>query len=217
MKPYFFRLSVLLFVLCFVGLNENLLYADQASKRTVSQEQQASAIEKGKMVQVIYYSRTGRTKIVAETIKNVLNCDMQEIKDLKDRSGITGFISGMIDVRKNPITAISPESVCIEDYDLLFIGSPIWGMKFAPAISTFLDSTSDCKDKKVVLFATTSARIKQSAFDEYSDIIQKKGGEVIDNFFIKTLWKETNEIKEEAAEIVMENKGRWMEEAGEKE
>lgn len=210
MKSYFLMMSVVLWVFCFVNVNEKQLCAEQAPNQTVSQEEQGLVIEKGQKAQVIFYSRTGRTRNVAETIKDILDCDMLEINDLKDRSGIMGFISGMIDVRKNPTTKISPESVNIEDYDLLFIGSPIWGMKFAPAITTFLDSTTNFKGKKVVLFVTTSSRIKQSAFNEYSEIIHKKGGEVIGNFFVKTLWKDSNEIKEEAKEIIIENKGKWM-------
>lgn len=210
MKSYFLMMSVVLWVLCFVHVTEKQLCAEQTPNQTVSQEGQGLVIEKGQNAQVIFYSRTGRTKTVAETIKEILDCDMQEITDLKDRSGMMGFISGMIDVRKNPITKISPESVSIKDYDLLFIGSPIWGMKFAPAMTTFLDSTTNFKGKKVVFFVTTSSRIKQSAFNEYSDIIHKKGGEVIGNFFIKTLWKDTNEIKEEAKKIIIENKGKWM-------
>ncbi|KPJ55898.1 MAG: hypothetical protein AMJ42_06025 [Deltaproteobacteria bacterium DG_8] len=166
-------------------------------------------MEKEQKVQVIFYSRTGKTKTVAKTISETLGCDMQEIKDLKDRSGIRGFISGMIDVRKKPITAISPKVVVLKDYDLLFIGSPIWGMKFAPAITTFLNSTN-FKGKKIVFFVTTSAHMKKTVFDEYSELIYTKGGEVIGNFFIKTIWKDSNEIKEEAKKILAENLDKWI-------
>ena len=89
-------------------------------------------------------------------------------------------------------------------------------LKIAPAIKTFLASVTDFKGKKVVLFVTTSSRIKQSAFDEYAESIRKKGGEVIGSFFIKTLWGETDEIKAEAKEIIMKNKEKWMMGVGEK-
>ncbi|KPL26765.1 MAG: hypothetical protein AMS23_00310 [Bacteroides sp. SM1_62] len=158
---------------------------------------------------MVFYSRTGNTKTVSETIRETLYCDIQEIKDLKDRTGMRGYISGMIDVRKNPITPVSPKVVNLKDYDLLFIGSPIWGMKFAPAITTFLNS-ADFEGKKVVLFATTSARMRQTAFDEYSELIHTKGGEVIDTFFIKTLWKDSSEIEEKAKNILAEKEGEWM-------
>ena len=165
---------------------------------------------KGKISgQVIFYSRTGNTRIVAEVIGETFGLPLQEIKDLKDRSGFFGFIGGMIDVRKNPITTISPETVNLGGHDVLFIGSPIWGMKLAPAITTFLEGT-EFSGKKVILFTTTSSRMKQSAFDEYSKLIQKKGGTVIDTFFLKTLWKESEEIRNEAQELVAERTESWM-------
>ena len=164
----------------------------------------------GEKALVVYYSRTGNTRIVAETIRDNFGCRLQEIEDMKDRSGFFGFIGGMIDVRRNPITTINPTTLNLEDYDLLFIGSPIWGMKCAPAITTFLQA-SDFTNKKVVLFVTTSSRMKESAFDEYSELIHTKGGTVIDTFFIKTLWKDTTEIQEAARAILTERQSVWME------
>jgi flavodoxin len=159
--------------------------------------------------QVIFYSRTGNTRIVAEVIGETFGLHLQEIKDLKDRSGFFGFIGGMIDVRKNHITTISPETFSLEEYKVLFIGSPIWGMKFAPAITTFLEKT-DFSGKKVILFTTTSSRMKQTAFDEYNELIQKKGGTVVDTFFLKTLWKESNDIRKEAGELVAGKTESWV-------
>ena len=164
----------------------------------------------GEKALVIYYSRTGNTRIVAETIRDSFSCGLQKIEDMKDRSGFFGFIGGMIDVRKNPITTINPPTLNLADYDLLFIGSPIWGMKCAPAITTFLQA-ADFTSKKVVLFVTTSSRMKDSAFDEYSKLIHTKGGTVIDTFFIKTLWKDSTEIKEAVRAILTGRQNVWME------
>jgi flavodoxin len=180
---------------------------------TASDIQQPPSVEKGTKKktagQVIFYSRTGNTRILAEVIGETLGLPLQEIKDLKDRSGFFGFIGGMIDVRKNPITSISPETVNVDGYEVLFIGSPIWGMKLAPAITTFLEKT-DFSRKKIILFTTTSSRMKQTAFDEYSELIQKKGGTVIDAFFLKTLWKESDEIRKEAEELVAAKTESWV-------
>ena len=164
----------------------------------------------GEKAQVIYYSRTGNTRIVAETIRDTFGCTVQEIEDMKDRSGFFGFVGGMIDVRRNPTTMINPATVNLEDYDLLFIGSPIWGMKCAPAITTFLHS-ADFTNKKVVIFVTTSSRMKQTAFDEYAELIKTRGGTVIDTFFIKTLWKDSSEIKEAAQAVLRERVTTWAE------
>ena len=46
--------------------------------------------------------------------------------------------------------------------------------------------------------------MKQTAFDEYTELIETKGGSVIDTFFVKTLWKDSSEIKETAQAVLME-------------
>jgi len=203
----FFNTYILAVVILFTSVLPDL---KNSCATDTQQPEPAAKVTKEEIAgQVIFYSRTGNTRIVAEVISEVLNLQLQEIKDLKDRSGFFGFVGGMIDVRKNPITTISPETVNLGGHDVLFIGSPIWGMKLAPAITTFLEGT-EFSGKKVILFTTTSSRMKQSAFDEYSKLIQKKGGTVIDTFFLKTLWKESEEIRNEAQELVAERTESWM-------
>ena len=43
-------------------------------------------------VLVVYYSRTGNTKFVAEAIAQSLEADIEEIKDGKNRMGVFGFL-----------------------------------------------------------------------------------------------------------------------------
>jgi len=42
---------------------------------------------------VVFYSRTGTTKQVAEALAQSLNCDSEELIDTKKRSGPLGFLS----------------------------------------------------------------------------------------------------------------------------
>ncbi len=63
---------------------------------------------------------------------------------------------------------------------------------------------------QVILFTTTSSRMKQTAFDQYSQLIHTKGGSVIDTFFLKTFWKESEEIEKEAQEMVSAKKELWL-------
>jgi flavodoxin len=158
---------------------------------------------------VIFYSRTGNTRTVAQAISNSLDCDLQEILDLKDRSGIKGFIGGVVDTNKNALTDISPNSVDLTAYNPVLIGSPIWGNKFCPAMATFCKA-ADFKGKKVILFAVTSGRATQKNFDQYSNLIETKGGNVIDTFVIKTLWKDAKEIQGQAKKILDVKAEKWM-------
>ena len=43
-------------------------------------------------VLVVYYSRTGNTRFVAEAIAQSLEADIEEIKDGKNRMGVFGFL-----------------------------------------------------------------------------------------------------------------------------
>ena len=209
MKVYFHTPILLLSVLfCFGATNPGNCFASDIQQPGTDTKEEI-IMENELHGLVIFYSRTGNTKTVAEVIAKTFDFHLQMIKDLKDRSGFFGFIGGMIDVRKNPITTISPETVNLDEYDVLFIGSPIWGMKFAPAITTFLEGT-DFTGKKVILFTTTSSRMKQTVFDQYSQLIHKKGGTVIDTFFLKTFWKESEEIEKEAQEMVSAKKELWL-------
>lgn len=173
-----------------------------------SRPQRKEATENKNQALVIYYSRTGNTRLVAETLQECFSADLQEIKDLKDRSGITGFISGMIDVKKNPITAIDPKTVDLSQYRLILICSPIWGMKLAPAITTFLN-TVDFAGKKVVLAAVASGRMKPSTFDECGRLVQAKGGEVVGTIFLKTMFQKPDTIAAAAKKIAAENAQKW--------
>jgi len=51
--------------------------------------------------------------------------------------------------------------------------------------------------KKVALFSTTNGHIKPETFDIYADIIRLKGGEVLENFFLLTFFKNLVKVKQE--------------------
>ena len=212
MKIHFNTLAVVLLILFCSVITKLETCGATDIQQPVTQETKDNLRNNSVTGQVIFYSRTGNTKTVAEVIAESLDFHLHEITDLKDRSGFFGFIGGMIDVRKSPITTISTETFNLDKYEVLFIGSPIWGMKFAPAITTFIQE-ADLTGKKIILFATTSSRMKQTAFDEYSKLIHTKGGAVIDTFFLKTFWKESKEIEKEAQEIVAAKKEPWLKKA----
>jgi len=150
---------------------------------------------------VLYYSRTGSTRVVAKTIREVLDCDLQEIKDLKDRSGLKGFWGGMKDVSNKVKAEIKPETRDLDAYGLIVICSPVWGMQFSPAITTFMESI-DFKDKKIVLAAVARMNMKAEKLEELKKEIQSKGGEVIKDFVIKTWFKSSEDIVEKTKEHI---------------
>ena len=167
----------------------------QASSPVSIEPESIQGIQNISKAIVIYYSRTGDTRMVARTIQEALDCDLQEIKDLKDRSGIKGFWGGMKDVTNKVKAEIKPETLGLDAYQLIVICSPVWGMHFSPAITTFM-STMDFKDTKVVLAAVARMNMKAVKRDELKQEISAKGGEVIKDFVIKTWFQSPEDIKE---------------------
>jgi flavodoxin len=110
---------------------------------------------------VLYYSRTGKTKFVAETIAVELGSDVEEIVDLKSREGKLGWMSATQDASRGKETKIALTKKSPNDYDLLIVGTPVWAFSLTPAIRTYLKNV-DLSGKKVALFFTFGIRLGQT-------------------------------------------------------
>jgi flavodoxin len=100
---------------------------------------------------VVFYSRTGNARFVAQTIAAQIGSDTEEIVDLKKRGGALGFLSGGSDARRGKETEIGPTQRSPGDYDFIIVGTPIWAGRPTPAITTYLKKT-DLSGKKVAFF-----------------------------------------------------------------
>jgi len=75
---------------------------------------------------VVYYSRTGNAKFVAETIASTIGADIEEVVDLKKRGGPVGFLSGGKDATQGKETEIAETKRQPKDYGLIILGTPVW-------------------------------------------------------------------------------------------
>jgi flavodoxin len=99
---------------------------------------------------VLYYSRTGNTEKLAKEIAKEIKADVEEIKDLKSRQGMLGWIVGGKDAAKRNKTSIQYKSN-LSKYKNIFVGTPVWASTMTPAIRTFL---SNPNIKEISLFCT---------------------------------------------------------------
>ena len=118
---------------------------------------------------VVYYSRTGNARFVAETIAAEVGADIEEVVDLKKRSGVLGYLSGGSDARRGKETEIAPTTKLPAIYDLIIVGTPVWAGRPTPAILTYLKK-NDLSEKKVALFFTQGGQ-KPSAIEETKALI----------------------------------------------
>lgn len=109
---------------------------------------------------VVFYSRTGNARFVAQTIAAEIGSDLEEIIDLKKRNGLIGFLGGGFDARLGKETKIGPTQKSPVDYDLIVVGTPIWAGRPTPAITTYLKKT-DLSGKKVAVFLVQGGKKPQ--------------------------------------------------------
>ena len=125
---------------------------------------------------VAYFSATGTTKKVAETTANVISADLYEItpkEPYTDNDLDYGNSSSRTSVEMNDNSSrpeISGTVENMEDYDIIFLGYPIWWGEAPHIIYTFMESY-DFSGKTIIPFCTSaSSGIGSSAENIHSSI-----------------------------------------------
>ena len=119
---------------------------------------------------VIYYSYGNHTRMIAETIKDALNCDILEIKPKvpysTDYDKVVNETEDNLESRKTP--EIEDINVSLDDYDMVILGTPVWWYTITPPIRTFLKNY-DLSGKVVIPFATNAGWLG-STFKEIKEL-----------------------------------------------
>lgn len=102
---------------------------------------------------VVYYTRTGTTKIVAETLRAILQCDDEEIFDTVERKGPIGYMKAGRQTMRKELTTIKPTTKDPSAYDVVIVGTPVWVYTVSIPIRTWLEQNKD-KIKNLALFCT---------------------------------------------------------------
>lgn len=102
---------------------------------------------------VVYYSYEGNTKCIADSIGNAVGADMLELKVINENKskGFKKYLWGAKQVFSKKMPEISTIDKDPSQYDIIYIGSPVWAYTYAPAVKSFL-SRVNIKGKKVALF-----------------------------------------------------------------
>ena len=146
-----------------------ILLAAVAVMVVTSCSQNSMRAKKGKAPKmlVLYYSLTSNTKTVAQEIATRLHADIEEIALVEPYD--TAFQATIerckADREKGILPEIKPLKSNVADYDVVFIGYPIWFGTYAPPIASLLDKI-DLSGKTVVPFCTFgSGGLESSAKD----------------------------------------------------
>ena len=109
---------------------------------------------------VAYFSATGRTAKVAEFLADALGADIHEIQPKipyarADLNWLDKRSRSSVEMNNKTFRPeITESNVRITEYDVIFLGFPIWWYVAPTILNTFLES-QDFSGKKIILFATS--------------------------------------------------------------
>ncbi len=106
---------------------------------------------------IIYYSKSGKTELVANDISTRLGCE--KIK-LETEEVYGGYLASVIkagkDMRKGVISKVTTPVPNLDGYDTLFVGFPIWYGSLPTFVTDFLKKC-ELKGKRIIPFSTSTA------------------------------------------------------------
>lgn len=163
-----------------------------ASSCAFSQEEATLSSKDGQKDQntlIVFLSRTGNTKFLAEIIHDQVGGTLVEL-ELKNPypENYRAIVEQV--VRENETVFLPPLKTKIENmdqFDVIFIGFPTWGMKLPPPVKSFLNQY-DLSGKTVVPFNTNGGYGIGSSFETVKEFcpnskilegFSTKGGEEI--------------------------------------
>ena len=131
---------------------------------------------------VVYFTRTGTSRRVAEKIANKLSLETIEITDNVNWKGVFGFIKGGYYASTNKAVEVKILGN-LDNAEELIVVTPLWAGKVVPAINTFLENKNL---EKVHLVVTSGGSIIRNrlGYKSFTDIIMRNNNEdeIINDF-----------------------------------
>ncbi|MDO9283776.1 MAG: flavodoxin [Aquabacterium sp.] len=106
-----------------------------------------------KRILVVCYSRSGRTRRVAEAIALQCDADLDWIKDREPRQGPVGYLRSALQALLHRKPWIQPARRPMGDYSLVIIGTPVWAWNIASPVRSYLGRYGD-RCRRVAFFCT---------------------------------------------------------------
>lgn len=133
---------------------------------------------------VVYYSQTSNTKAVAEEIAKRMSADIEEIIAAQPYDGDfqATIERGKQEREEGILPEIQPLTKDVAQYDIIFIGFPVWFGTYAPPVATFLDQV-DLSGKKIVPFCTFGSGGLESSVKDL--VVAEPNAEILPGYGVR--------------------------------
>ena len=121
---------------------------------------------------VVFYSRSGTTRRVAQALAEALKCDLEEITEPKPRTGFLGYMRSLLEARRKRPSIIAPNKHDVASYDLVVVGTPVWAWSLSSPVRAYLMATAN-QLPEVAFFCTLGGAGSESTFAQMTAIVGK--------------------------------------------
>lgn len=124
-------------------------------------------------VLVVYFSRTGYTRKVAEEIAARCDADIESIRDVRSRSGIFGYFRSAREALKKRVTDIQSPTKNPSDYELIILGTPVWASNVSSPMRSYINAQRE-RFPQVALFCTLGGSGANKVLGDMSALCGKR-------------------------------------------
>ena len=110
------------------------------------------AQKENKRILVAYFSYSGTTQSVAEQLSSRIGADLFEIAPAEEYSSL--YLRSNREIRRGERPELSAEVENMKEYDIVFVGYPVWFHATPAPVNSFLESY-DLTGKLVIPFCTS--------------------------------------------------------------
>ena len=110
------------------------------------------AQKENKRILVAFFSYSGTTQSVAEQLSSRIGADLFEIAPAEEYSSL--YLRSNREIRRGERPELSAEVENMEEYDIVFVGYPVWFHATPASVNSFLESY-DLTDKLIIPFCTS--------------------------------------------------------------
>lgn len=126
---------------------------------------------------VVFFSRSGRTRAVAEGVARELGASLEEIRLKKMKNRIPTFIEIRAMQRRGELPGIHTDFPDVGKFGEIVLGGPVWGFDIAPPVLSFVESVT-WSGKKVHLFVTEAGLGGRKALAHLERVLKEKGAQI---------------------------------------
>jgi flavodoxin len=121
---------------------------------------------------IVYHSRSGYTRRVAQALAKRLNADLDEIRIMQHLGGALGYAMCAVEAIAGLAPALRPSHRDPAAHELVVVGTPIWFWSLASPVRSWLERHA--LKRRVAFFCTMGGSGAQRVFSTMAELSGKE-------------------------------------------